>query len=198
VTHPSTVLQAIVRRALPVLAALAVAVPRGLAAQDVTAMSVTGDHAPASTKAALTAGLIVVAAGGAQFLKSPEAWPLTWQGFGARVADQTGFYLVQTATFQSLRAALDYRADAVLCPRATLVRCSVVATFTAFDRRGQRRPNVPLLTSIVVATGASIAWRPERQDNGEAWAIFGKRVGIAVGGYVAERIVLDWWAQRRR
>lgn len=161
-------------------------------------MSVTGDGASATTKAALTGGLIVTGAAGAQFIKTPKAWAQTWEGFGYRVADQTGFYFVQTSTFRSLGSVLDYRQDALLCPKERLVGCAFTATFTAFDRTGRRRFNAPLVTSILVGTGASLLWRPERHNNGESWAFVGTRLGIAFGGYVAERIVVDWWAQRAR
>ncbi|HZF67498.1 MAG TPA: hypothetical protein VEZ47_05645, partial [Gemmatirosa sp.] len=46
--------------------------------------------------AAATGGLILLGAAGAQALRTPTAWPRTAGGFGRRVADQTGFYLVQT------------------------------------------------------------------------------------------------------
>lgn len=183
-------------------AALAAPLATPLAAQnpqpDVMQMSVTGAEGSPLTKAALTAGLIVVGASGAQLIKTPKAWPRTVGGFGQRVADQTGFYVVQTTTFRSMRYLLDYRPDDVLCPRTRLLRCSFVSTFTAFDRRGARRTNWPLITSIAVGTGASLAWRPERHDNGEAWGLVGTRLAIGFGGYVAERLVLDWWAQRSR
>lgn len=159
-------------------------------------MSVTGDHAPRSTKVAITSGLILAGAAGAQTIKTPKDWARTWEGFGYRVADQTGFYLVQTATVRSMRNLLDSRPDAALCPRDRLLRCATVATFTAFDRRGERRANIPLMTGIAVGTAASLAWRPERHDNGEAWAFVGTRLGIVIGGYIAERALLDWWAQR--
>ncbi len=159
-------------------------------------MSVTGDHAPRSTKVAITSGLILAGAAGAQTIKTPKDWARTWVGFGYRVADQTGFYLVQTATVRSMRNLLDSRPDAALCPRDRLLRCATVATFTAFDRRGERRANIPLMTGIAVGTAASLAWRPERHDNGEAWAFVGTRLGIVIGGYIAERALLDWWAQR--
>jgi len=165
-------------------------------APDVVQMSVTGADASPATKAALTGSLILVGAAGAQLIKTPKAWDRTWQGFGYRVADQSGFYLVQTTSFRTLGRALDYRQDAVLCPRDVLVGCAFTATFTAFDREGRRRFNTPLVTSILVGTGASLLWRPERHDNGESWAFVGTRLGIAFGGYVAERILVDWWAQR--
>lgn len=166
-------------------------------AQEVERLSVTAaaESSPA-TKALLTAVLIAAGASGAQTIKSPEAWPRTWGGYGQRVADQTGFYIVQTTTFRTLASGLDYRPDAVLCPKDALVRCSLTATFTAFDRRGVRRANVPLITSILAGTGASVAWRPERKDNAKTWAFVGTRLGIVFGSYVAERLVLDWWAQR--
>lgn len=181
-------------RAVLVLCLLA----RAAVAQDVVQMSVTGEQSAPGTKAALTAALILAGASGAQLIKSPEDWARTWEGYGKRVADQTGFYVVQTTTFRTLKGALDYRPDAVLCPRGRLVGCAFVATFTAFDRRGARRVNAPLITSIVAGTAASLAWRPERHDNAKAWAFVGTRLGIGFGGYVVERIVLDAWAQRRR
>ncbi len=191
--------RAVALRLLWLGAALSAALPScRLGAQDLQALSVTGDQAPKSTKVLLTAGMIVAGAAGTQTVKTPDAWERTWSGFGARVADQTGFYLVQTGTLRSLRNALDYRPDAVLCPRAALVRCAFAATFTAFDRRGQRRFNVPLMGSVVAGTAASLAWRPERHENGESWAFVGTRMGIVIGGYVVERIVVDWWAQRPR
>ena len=177
---------------------MALAQPAQPTPPTVVQMSVTGADAAPATKAALTGGLILTGAAGAQFIKAPKAWAQTWPGFGYRVADQTGFYLAQTSTFRTLGRALDYRQDAVLCPRDALVGCAFTATFTAFDRQGRRHFNVPLVTSILVGTGASLAWRPERHNNGESWAFVGTRLGIAFGGYVAERIVVDWWAQRAR
>jgi hypothetical protein len=169
-----------------------------LRAQSIEAVSVTAVDAAPATKAALTGGMILAGAAGAQLIHTPKAWAQDWQGFGYRVADQTGFYLVQTTAFRALSSALDYRQDAVLCPRDRLVGCAFTATFTAFDREGRRRFNAPLVSSILVGTGASLLWRPERNDNGESWAFVGTRLGIAFGGYVAERIVVDWWAQRAR
>lgn len=167
-------------------------------AQSFEAVSITADHAAPVTKAALTGGMILAGAAGAQLIHTPKAWAQDWEGFGYRVADQTGFYVVQTTSFRSLAAMLDYRQDAVLCPRDRLARCAFTATFTAFDRNGRRRMNVPLVGSILVGTGTSLLWRPERHDNGESWAFVGTRLGIAFGGYVVERVVVDWWAQRKR
>ncbi|WKW13413.1 hypothetical protein Strain138_002732 [Pseudogemmatithrix spongiicola] len=183
-------------RSLLASAGVALAAAPALRAQPVVQMSVTGADASPATKAALTGSLILAGAAGAQLIKTPKAWDRTWQGFGYRVADQSGFYLVQTTSFRALGRALDYRQDAVLCPRDGLVGCAFTATFTAFDREGRRRVNTPLVTSILVGTGASLLWRPERHDNGESWAFVGTRLGIAFGGYVAERILVDWWAQR--
>jgi hypothetical protein len=180
------------------VAAAMLFVAAALPAQDVTQMSVTAAEGSPVTKAALTTGMILAAASGAQILKSPEAWPRTVGGYGQRVADQAGFYVVQTITFRSVASVLDYRPDGVLCPRSNLLSCSVVSTFTAFNRVGQRRANWPLITSILAGTGASLAWRPERKDNAKAWHLVGTRIGIGVGGYVAERFVVDWWAQRKR
>lgn len=167
-----------------------------LPAQDITQLSVTAAEGSPATKAALTAGMILAGASGAQLIKSPEAWPRTVGGFGNRVADQAGFYVVQTLTFRGVERWIDYRPDAVLCPKDRLLRCSVVSTFTAFNRVGERRANWPMITSIVAGTGASLLWRPEGRDHTKSWHFVATRLGIGFGGYVAERFVVDWWTQR--
>ena len=48
---------------------------------------------------ALTAGMIVAGASGAQLIHTPEAWPRNWDGFGQRIADRTGYVAVQATTF---------------------------------------------------------------------------------------------------
>lgn len=164
-------------------------------AQDAPPPPVAGDSASHATTVALTGGLILAGAAGAQLVKSPERWAQTWPGFGYRIADQTGFYVVQTSTARAIGRALHYRPDVTLCPRDALVTCAFTATFSALDAQGRRRFNVPLVTSIVVGTGTSLLWRPERHDNRQAWAFVGTRLGIVLGGYVAERVAMDWWAQ---
>jgi hypothetical protein len=169
-----------------------------LPAQDVTQLSVTAAESSPTTKAALTAAMILAGASGAQVLKSPDDWPRTVRGFGKRVGDQTGFYVVQTLTFRGMESLIDYRPDAVLCPKSRLLSCSVVSTFTAFNRTGERRANWPMITSIVAGTGASLLWRPEGRDHRKTWHLVATRLSIGFGGYVAERFVVDWWAQRGR
>jgi hypothetical protein len=178
--------------------ALLCAIALNAAAQpDTTRRSATAAGTSTPTMLALTGGLILSGAAGAHVIGSPEGWAQTWPGFGSRVADQAGFYLVQTTTSGLMGRALGYRPDAARCPREVLVGCAFRATFTAFDRTGRRRLNAPLVTSIVVGTGASVLWRPERRDATETWAFVGTRLGISFGGYVAERLLVDWWASRR-
>jgi hypothetical protein len=172
-------------------------VPTVSAQNSVTEDSVASERASVVTMVAGTGGLILAGATGAQLIRTPKDWSQTWDGFGYRVADQTGFYLVQTSTFHVLGRALGYRPDSAPCPQDALVGCAFTATFTAFDRAGRRRPNVPLMTSIVIGTGASLLWRPERRVNRESWAFVGTRLGITFGGYVAERLLVDWWSSRR-
>lgn len=147
---------------------------------------------------ALTAGMIVAGASGAQLIRTPVAWPSTIEGFGQRVADRTGYFVVQASTLVLLERGLEYRDDTSPCPRERLVRCGFVRTFTAFDRNGVRRAHVPLLTSVIVGSGVSLAWRPERAESGKSWAFVGSRIGIGLAGQVAKRIVEDWWVTRRR
>jgi hypothetical protein len=170
--------------------------------------------------AAATAGLVLAGAAGAQVIGTPYAWPRTLRGFGQRAADQTGFYVLQTASYRALRSVTGWRGDeapcaptpagavgreavgpAVAAPVAgaaarlglgALASCAVRRTFTAYDRGGVRRVDAPLLASIVAATGASVAWRPERHSAGEAWAFVGTRLGVVLAGFTAERLLVEW------
>ncbi len=155
----------------------------------------------AAANAAATGGLILLGAAGAQVLHTPAAWPRTAGGFGRRVADQTGFYVVQTGAQRALGAALGWRADEAPCPGRALGRlvpCAVARTFTAVDRRGVRRANVPFLASVAAATAASVAWRPERRSAVKARAFAATRVGVVLGGFAAERLLVEWRRGRRR
>ncbi len=145
---------------------------------------------------ALTAGMIVAGASGAQLLHTPVAWPSTVEGFGQRVADRTGYFVVQASTYALLGRGLGYRRDTVTCPRSQLLRCGFARTFTAFDRNGVRRVHVPLLASVIVGSGVSLAWRPERAEAGKSWAFVGSRIGIGLAGQLGKRIVADWWKTR--
>lgn len=147
---------------------------------------------------ALTAGMIVAGASGAQLFRTPAAWPSTIEGFGQRVADRTGYYVVQASTLALLERGMGYRDDNTPCPRERLVRCGFARSFTAFDRNGVRRAHVPLLASVIVGSGVSLAWRPERVDAAKSWAFVGSRIGIGLAGQVGKRVVADWWVTRGR
>ena len=145
---------------------------------------------------ALTAGMIVAGASGAQLIDTPKAWPSTVEGFGQRVADRTGYFAVQATTYTLLERGMGYRDDTATCGRERLVRCAFTRTFTAFDRNGVRRAHLPLLTSVIVGSGVSLAWRPERAEAGASWAFVGSRIGLGLAGQVAKRMVADWWVTR--
>ena len=169
-----------------------------LRAQGVEQLSITGAQAPASTKAARAIGFVLLGATWGQVTHSPELWPRSISGYGQRLADGTGMVLVSQTTGSLLASSLDYRADAVMCPRERIVRCAVTASFTAFNRRGERRPHIPKLAGLAVGTAASLAWRPERRNNGESWNFALTRVGMGLGVGLAERIIADWIGGRNK
>jgi hypothetical protein len=144
----------------------------------------------------MTGALILAGATGAQVILTPKAWPRTASGFGKRVADQTGFYLVQAGTQQLAGRAIGYRNDATTCSGERLVTCAVVRTFTARDSRNVRRLHLPFLASTLAATAASVAWRPERETRSQSLSFAATRVGVVFAGFIAERAFTEW--QRRR
>ncbi len=150
---------------------------------------------------AATAGLILLGASGAQTIKTPKAWPRTIAGFGQRVADQTGFYVVQTGSQRLLSSALGLHADEMPCADRALLPlagCAITRTFSARDERGARRAPIPFVVSVATATAASVLWRPERQNASEARAFVATRLGVVFAGYAAERFLVEWRRGRGR
>lgn len=164
------------------------------------------DSAPPTAPAPLagataTAGLIVLGAAGAQAIRTPDAWPRTPGGFGRRVADQTGFYLLQTGAQRALGAGLGWHDDERPCPRRAVVPlagCAVARTFTAVDRGGRRRAHVPFVASVAAATAASVLWRPERRSADKTRAFVGTRLGVVFAGFAGERWLAEWRRGRGR
>ncbi|MES3034902.1 MAG: hypothetical protein V4813_12965 [Gemmatimonadota bacterium] len=163
-------------------------------AQQVPVTTVLVDSAPhgRGTAIAMTGALIVAGAAGAQLLHTPKAWPRTFEGFGKRVADQTGFYIAQAGTSHLVSRATGYRTDDTPCTGQSLLPCAVARTFTARDRRNVRRANLPFLASTLVATAASVTWRPERETRSQALSFVATRVGVVFAGFIAERAFLEW------
>jgi hypothetical protein len=184
------------RRLVAALAlTLAVLTSSALQAQRADAEPDSTRHGTSSA-VAMTGALIVAGAAGAQVILTPKRWPRTAGGFGKRVADQTGFYLVQSGTKSLVGRALGQRDDATPCTGEALLPCAVVRTFTARDRHESRRLNVPFIASTLVATAASVSWRPERESRSESLSFAATRVGVVVAGFVAERAFVEW--RRRR
>jgi hypothetical protein len=140
-------------------------------------------------------------AAGAQLLGSPTAWDRTWAGYGYRLGDQVGFLLVEEGLKRGLRAAVGPAAPARSCWRddrawlAALAQgagCAIVGTFVERSPDGGRRLNVPTVVSVLGATGASLAWRPERTNAAKAQSFLLVRTGIVFGGLSASRLFDDW------
>lgn len=175
---------------------LAALTSRPLQAQPAHAPPDSAHHGTASA-VAMTGALILAGASGAQLILTPKRWPRTAGGFGKRVADQTGFYLVQTGTKALVGRALGQRDDSTPCTGEVLLACAFVRTFSARDRHAARRLNLPFVASTLVATAASVSWRPERETRGEALSFAATRVGVVVAGFVAERAFVEWQRRRR-
>jgi len=185
------------RRPIVALALIFATLTSGaLQAQPAVAEDDSARHGTAGT-VVMTGALILAGATGAQVILTPKGWPRTASGFGKRVADQTGFYLVQSGTKSLVSRALGYHDDATPCTGELLVSCAVSRTLTARDRHDARRLNLPFLASTLVATAASVSWRPERESRSESLSFAATRVGVVFAGFVAERVFLEWRRRRR-
>jgi hypothetical protein len=133
----------------------------------------------------------------------PDKWPRTWRGYGYRLGDQAGFAVAEESLRAAIGVVVPWRSDFTPCPKAraghafgTRVRsatgCAVRSTFVARTPRGDARANVPLLGAIVGASAVSLAWRPEREDATKAQVFVASRIGIVLGGTVANRAWEAW------
>ena len=145
---------------------------------------------------AFSVGMILAGAGGSQILRSPEEWPLNVAGYRSRVADLTGFTVVQASTQRLIELGYGWRSYSAVCVRERIVSCAFERTFTGFDRNGIRHRNAPLIVGVLVASTASLLWRPERYDPAEALGFVGSRVVATSAGAWAGRVVHDWIATR--
>lgn len=156
---------------------------------------------PTADEWRLLATMPLLGAAGAQLLGSPTAWDRTWAGYAYRVGDQVGFLVVEEGLKRSLRAAIGPSAPARSCWRedrawvAALAQgtgCAIANTFVERPPNGGRRLNVPTVVSVLGATGASLAWRPERADATTARSFLLLRTGIVFGGLATSRLFDDW------
>lgn len=159
------------------------------------------DVMPTAAEWRLLAVRPLFGAAGAQLLGSPTAWHRTWEGYGRRVGDQMGFLLVEEGLKRALRVAVGPAAPARSCWRkdhawpSALVQgagCAISSTFVERSPDGRRRLNVPIVVSVLGATGASLAWRPERAEAVKARSFLLVRTGIVFGGLSASRLFDDW------
>jgi hypothetical protein len=143
-----------------------------------------------------------VGALGAHVVGSPEAWERTWGGYGNRLGDQVGFLLVEESVRRVLTSVLAPTAPRTSCWRAdrsaarnltTGAGCALASTVVARPLHGDGwRFNAPVTVSLLAATGASLAWRPERADAAKARSFLLTRTVIVFGSMAAARLFEDW------
>lgn len=174
---------------------------RALPAQDSTA-AVAREPEESRSVRMLAVGA-VSAATWTQVIGMPEQWPRTWRGYGSRLGDQVGFIASEELLRYSLEKAVPWHSAA--CANGTgaahggtwmrlrrAASCAISSTFVAHNRAGERRPNLPVLGSIIGATAVSLAWRPERADAHKGQLFLLTRAGIVTGATVMNRGVKAW------
>lgn len=159
-------------------------------------------QAHAATSDSTTSHVVVLGAaalGAATFNQAtalPPEWRRTWAGYGARVADQVGFAVVEESTRALVRHAVGWRAvsepcDGAQAGRALYARvwrasgCAVRTTFVVRDAQGARHLNAPLLVGVGAASAISLAWRPERANAAKGQAFVATRIGVVLAGTAA-------------
>lgn len=193
----------------------AVAAPLTLSAQPVVAprfvAPITQDVAsgrdplslvPAADEWPLLIAMPFAGALGAHVLGSPEGWARTWHGYGNRLGDQVGFLLIEESVRRVLANVLPPAAPRTSCwtpERGALHNlaagsgCALWSTVAVRPAAGDGwRVNAPVTVSLLAATGASLAWRPERSDAASARTFLLTRTAIVFGGMAAGRLFDDW------
>jgi hypothetical protein len=190
--------------ALPTLAAQPVMAPRltERRAPDPAASPDPSSLVPTSDEWPLLIAMPFAGALGAHVLGSPKGWARTWDGYGNRLGDQVGFLLIEESVRRVLANVLPPTAPRSSCWASDrrAVRnltvgsgCALWSTVAAQPATGEGwRFNAPVTVSLLAATGASLAWRPERSDAASARTFLLTRTAIVFGGMAAGRLFDDW------
>lgn len=152
----------------------------------------------------LIAAGALAAATGNQIISSPKGWDRSWDGYAKRLGDQVAFAVIEEGVRTAVDAAVDWHPDTVPCRRnaagqvGVLRRTGCAIRQTALMRTPQEaaRPNLPFLTGVVVASAASVAWRPERKDPVKARALVATRIAVVFSASAATTLVTTWWRDR--
>lgn len=155
-----------------------------------------GDPAPSQdvtpgAAAARAAAAILLGAGIGQAFGSPSEWHQNFDGFGRRVADQTGFVLIRSAAARALAAQTGWHPNSEPCVTAR-IRCALNRTLLLQARDGARRPNLPLIGGLMAGSAASVLWRPERSRRSDALTYSLARVGGGIAAAVARRALREF------
>jgi len=177
----------------------------GATRPDSALLATPNDESTVSRLSVIGAGILASSAGNI-VIGSPKGWPQTWAGYSYRVADQVGFALLVQGVRGVTQGSLGWKAEPTRCPRPlpgqavalrARVGCAVRETMLQRTATGDPRPNLPLFTGVVVASAASVSWRPERADPVSARAMFATRVAVVLGASMATKVVTGWWDDRR-
>jgi len=160
----------------------------------------------------LLAAGVVAAATGNQVIASPTGWAQTWRGYGYRLGDQIAFAVVEESVRALVGTTVDWVPDTVPCgPSAQRdtgmvtrdgpgfvrrVGCAVRQTALMRTPAGAGRPNLPFAAGVVLASVASVAWRPEGKDPVKARALVATRIGVVFGASAGTQLVTTWWQDR--
>ena len=155
-----------------------------------------GDPAPSQkatpgAAAGRAAAAILLGAGIGQAFGSPSRWHQNFDGLGRRVADQTGFVVIRSATARALTASTGWHPNPEPCVTAR-IRCALSRTLLLQAHNGARRPNLPLIGSLMAGSAASVLWRPERSRRSDALTYSLARVGGGIAAAVARRALREF------
>jgi hypothetical protein len=177
-------------------------VPRSFAPENRNDAESHGAHV------ALVAAGALAAATGNQIIASPKGWPRTWRGYASRVGDQVAFAVVEEGVRLAVDATVDWEPDTLPCVPSRdaasrlepgLLRragCAVRQTAVMRTPAGAARPNLPVATGVVLASVASVSWRPEGKDPVKARALVATRIAVVFGASAATKMVTTWWRDR--
>lgn len=159
----------------------------------------------------LAAGVLAASIGN-QIIASPTGWPRTWRGYGNRLGDQVAFAVIEESVRALVGTTVDWVPDTVPCVRPAhpggdsathrgpgLVRrvgCALRQTALMRTPAGAARPNLPFATGVVLASVASVAWRPEGKNPVKARALVATRIGVVFGASAGTQLVTTWWQER--
>lgn len=123
-------------------------------------------------------------------------WGSGMEGYGARLGDRYGRFLVGRTFEHGAAAMLGYEPRYIPCQctgTGSRIRHAMVKTFVTYNRQGKWVPNIPRFAAMTSSELIAPMWQPPRSYTvGDMSGRIGVRFGLNMATNVAKEFTPEW------